>query len=148
MYLSDKPVHDERFKHYGCGQLTDDNLAHMEALLQAWGLDKEYFVKPADEHTLQIDIDSQEVDWERFEKRFHWLQKHLSIVSVRKTRSKSGNWHVHIELLEAYNAPARIAMQMFLGSDMHREFANLLGVFRNTNAPIALVEKKEEWQQS
>ncbi len=101
-------------------------------------------VVPADDRTLQIDIDSED-DFRRWEKAAPLLHT-LKPVDVAITESASGYPHKHITvyLPEPMDIWARIALQVLLGSHITRELLNAHRVLTGElECPIAFFELEQ-----
>jgi acyl carrier protein len=107
-----------------------------------------YVIVPADDYTIQIDLD-EIADVKKFQKHHAILSKHikLDLSNMVYTRSKSMRWHVTIKLKEAVSDLERVLIQTVLGSDIVRELMNYIGVKKEHKNPILLLERKEEWEK-
>lgn len=88
---------------------------------------------------LQIDIDSPELP-KQFREVHDMLleQQIIGYVDERHVRSKSGNWHVIIDMDKPLPAAERILLQLLLGSDPVRELLNYRRVLNGVENPIRL----------
>lgn len=105
---------------------------------------------PADEFTLQLDIDSLE--------SLHNHRKNLDVLDDFLPKgwrepikdgipSRSGgayNMHITIKLTEPMSSWKRIALQAILGSDLTREAFNFLRVDAEIEEPIGFFEPKKK----
>jgi hypothetical protein len=76
-----------------------------------------------DETTLQLDIDCQG-HFDHARKMLGSLKKLINYSVVTYTRSKSGFWHIYVNLKAAMDYKERILWQSCLGSDRMREALN------------------------
>jgi len=124
-----------------------------ESLQEAISLGLE--VVYADDHTLQLDIDS-EADYLIFKDNLARLRDMGALHlrgdgyndAVEEWRSKSGNRHIQIHLDEHYDLPVseRIQMQAILGSDRVREACNMRRVIEGIEKPIRLFRPPPGWK--
>lgn len=127
----------------------DRQLAYMEA--EEHGL----IVVVADDHTLQLDFDNDENFQQFLHFRFgHYLKftesnqfaKPLDAPLVARawyTESRNGNKHVYVTLRKPIPVTERIALQTYLGSDLTREFLNLMRVQAAVVDPVLFFEKPD-----
>lgn len=98
---------------------------------------------------LFLDIDHVE-DLDLMELMLAVLESNGVYVSEEKrTRSKSGNWHVYLRVdsFDSLDAMQRIALQACLGSDRTRELLSVLRVLAfdgTTREPTVFFEKPED----
>jgi hypothetical protein len=77
----------------------------------------------ADDLTLQLDIDS-ELDLEHAKSSLARFRKLFPFSTVTQTRSKSGRWHLYVNLKSPMSRTERALAQACLGSDRVRELLN------------------------
>ncbi len=101
-------------------------------------------VVPADDYTLQIDIDSEE-DLERWKTGSKILLEAINGKEVTITESKSGlpHRHITISLNKAMDVWERIALQLCLGSHITRETLNSYRVLVGNECPIVFFEEEK-----
>jgi hypothetical protein len=92
---------------------------------------------------LQFDLDSQD-DLTAFYCWLHRLHAHFVGQDLPRTewRSKSGNWHIVIDLPIELTIPERIALQAIGHSDNGREFAALCCHWAGSPHPILLFKPR------
>ncbi len=89
---------------------------------------------------LLIDIDC-EGDLEIYDENLEMIQKTVHVKEVRRWKSKSGDgWHILVKLPEGLPVAERMLMQAILGSDLKREWYNLLRVKTGNPEPALLFE--------
>ena len=95
-------------------------------------------VAPADDFTLQIDIDG-EIDYSHFLKASEILLPVMGYSEILVSESKSGMPHRHITIIlnKAMDVWQRIALQLCLGSHITRETLNSYRVLVGNECPIA-----------
>lgn len=107
-----------------------------EALLLAISKNCELVI--AKPNQLQFDLDSRH----NLEHCLHWVEFKLAerfkYTAMRQWNSKSGNWHVVIDLPLELSVSERIALQSQGGSDLVREFASLCRSWDGCEVPIRL----------
>jgi hypothetical protein len=97
---------------------------------------------PAKPNELQIDIDNFS-DLLCFCVGIGDLResRHIKIITVERTFSKSGNLHFRIFLARRLPLVERIALQAILGSDRRRELRNWGRAKNNAPYPVLLIER-------
>jgi len=118
-------------------------------LAQAEKLD--VVIEPADDFTLQLDIDSDEAYDQALMNiellmslgREHAVMDLLVGESMMVRRSKGGNRHVTLGLRQALSVYERLALQAILGSDPSRELLSMAGIRAGKDQPIVLFRPKE-----
>lgn len=101
-------------------------------------------IEYADDHTLQLDLDSDEADY-IYDKQLRLLDE-LGIIHILKLterRSKSDNWHITITLRDPLSIEVRILLQACLGSDIKRELLSYAGYLKGQTRPVLLFRPKE-----
>src|ERR1700675_200097 len=84
-------------------------------------------VNRPDDCTLQIDIDNA-ADLQHFEDVRCWVTSKFHITREHRTKSKSGNTHIYLSLMEPLPIIERILIQSILGSDRKREWLSYQNV--------------------
>ncbi len=64
------------------------------------------------------------------------------LAEVKRTRSKSGNWHVYLRAPMPLDPVLRIALQACLGSDRKREVLSVLRHLHGNYSPTVFFEKE------
>jgi len=103
---------------------------------------------PADDRTLQIDLDTRAAL--RLFLRQHRLLTAGGWLPSRPpkiTRSRGGNLHAVIRLAQPTPALERVLLQALLGSDPVREARNYGRVKNGAPYPILFFEKKKQWKK-
>lgn len=108
-------------------------------------------VEFADDHTLQIDIDSDE-RYDMFWSQLDLLDSLNLFIHdepiVRKSKTR-GHTHITIRMYEPLPIRVRLLLQSVLGSDLKRELLSYAGVLKGQLHPVLLFRPtpQEEPQQ-
>jgi hypothetical protein len=98
-------------------------------------------VVPGD-HDLFLDIDDR-ADFKVMDATIAVLRhNNFGITEYKKTRSKSGNWHVYLKTELPLDPLMRIALQACLGSDRTREVLSVLRHIVGNYHPTVFFEKE------
>lgn len=98
-------------------------------------------VLPNDDE-LFLDIDDRD-DFKVMKDILHVLEHNgFHAVEEKRTRSKSGNWHVYLRFQQPLEPMERIALQACMGSDRKREVLSILRCFTGNTAPTVFFEKE------
>lgn len=95
-------------------------------------------------HRLLLDLDGDGA-LEAYEEKLAMVQQYIEVVELKRWRSRSGrNWHIVLQLYQAYTLLERMVLQAVLGSDLKREWCALLCHWRGFQEPHLLFKPKQK----
>lgn len=104
-------------------------------------------VVEANDTVLQLDIDSKDdLEW-AVEMLLLLKENNFPIGDIKSTRSKSGNFHIYVEMKQKMPWSHRILLQACLGSDRKRELLNFLYRYEGGDGDCLLFEVPEAKEQ-
>lgn len=122
--------------------MTEPDFEKFRRIKQMHVTHRGLLIVPADDTTLQLDIDT-EADLEKAREIMRLFQTNLGIVGATVTRSKSDHWHVYVKLDRPHTRAERLALQACLGSDPKRELMSYLYNEKGGKQDCVLFEKPD-----